>query len=229
MIQTIDDVIREKLTGLFRDLETIFEADILTYFGTISESDTYIVDRLLSSLNSEKEGGEKKLAIMLTTPGGSALAVEQLVNIVRHFYNEVIFVVPDYAYSAGTIFCMSGDSIYMNYRSRLGPIDPQVQTRDGRWVAALGYLDKIEELLKKSAEGNLTDIEAHILLNFDLAELRTYEQARDLSIALIQDWLVKYKFKDWVLHRTNPKKKGKKVELSEKKESKRDRERTKSA
>ena len=34
--------------------------------------------------------------------------------------------------------------------SSLGPIDPQVQNRDGKLVAVLGYLDKINELLEKA-------------------------------------------------------------------------------
>jgi hypothetical protein len=35
--------------------------------------------------------------------------------------------------------------------------------------------------------------------------LRFYEQARDLSIELIEKWLVKYKFRNWTKHRTtNP-------------------------
>ena len=33
--------------------------------------------------------------------------------------------------------------------------------------------------------------------------LRFYEQARDLSMTLLEQWLVKYKFKDWTHHRTN--------------------------
>ena len=39
-----------------------------------------------------------------------------------------------------------------------------------------------------------------ILKDFDLAELRTYEQARDLAIDLLVEWLPKYKFKDWNNH-----------------------------
>lgn len=57
---------------------------------------------------------------------------------------------PDYAYSAGTIFCMSGDSIHMDYYSVLGPIDPQVQNKEGKLVTALGYLDKVKELVEKA-------------------------------------------------------------------------------
>ena len=39
-----------------------------------------------------------------------------------------------------------------------------------------------------------------ILKDFDLAELRAYEQARDLAIDLLVDWLSIYKFKDWTAH-----------------------------
>lgn len=39
-----------------------------------------------------------------------------------------------------------------------------------------------------------------ILKDFDLAELRAYEQARDLAIDLLVEWLPKYKFKNWATH-----------------------------
>jgi ClpP class serine protease len=86
----------------------------------------------------------KQLVILLNTPGGSAETVEKLVDIIRYLYKEVYFVVPDYAMSAGTIFCMSGNKIFMDYSSSLGPIDPQV-FNGANWVPALGYLDKVNE------------------------------------------------------------------------------------
>lgn len=43
-----------------------------------------------------------------------------------------------------------------------------------------------------------------ILKDFDLAELRGYEQAKELTISLLKKWLVKYKFKNWTAHMTNP-------------------------
>lgn len=51
--------------------------------------------------------------------------------------------------------CCSGDKIYMDYYSVLGPIDPQVMNKDGKFVAALGYLDKINELIKKARDNEL--------------------------------------------------------------------------
>ena len=88
----------------------------------------------------------------------------------------------------------------MDYFSTLGPIDPQVERTDGRkgLVPALGYLAKYEELIEKSRVGTLTSAEAAFFVqNFDAAELYSYEQAKKLSIKLLKEWLVKYKFKNW--------------------------------
>ena len=106
--------------------------------------------------------------------------------------------------SAGTIFCMSGNKLYMDYSSSLGPIDPQVPDRDRKvLVPALGYLDKVKELVEKSRDGSITPAEFALLEKQDLAMLRFYEQARDLSITLLKKWLVSYKFQDWTENRTN--------------------------
>ena len=151
------------------------------------------------------------LFVILTTNGGSAEMVERYVNILRHHYLEINFIVPDYAYSAGTIFCMSGDSIYMDYFSVLGPIDPQVLNKEGKYIAALGYLDKVNEFVVKAANGNLTNAELIWMKEIDLGELRSFEQARDLTIDLLKKWLVVYKFKSWNQHRN-----GNQVTLAEK-------------
>ena len=100
---------------------------------------------------------------------------------------------------------MSGDDIFMDYQSVLGPIDPQVQNKDGRFVPALGYLDRIQELIDLAKSDRISQAEFLILKDFDLAELKAYEQARDLTIDLLKEWLVKYKFKNWESTETNGK------------------------
>jgi hypothetical protein len=55
-----------------------------------------------------------------------------------------------------------------------------------------------------------------MLGKIDLADLRFYEQARELTIDLLKKWLVQYKFKNWVTHETNPEKKGQLVSKEEK-------------
>jgi len=138
-----------------------------------------------------------------------------MVEIMRFHYRKVYFVVPDIALSAGTILCMSGDRIFMAYSSSLGPIDPQVHNGTA-WVPALGYLDKVEELLRKASAGTLTQAEFLILGNQDLAMLRRFEQARDLTITLLKDWLVRFKFSEWDVHLSDPVRLGQTVTIEEK-------------
>ena len=157
------------------------------------------INKLLEELQPDHKE-LKRLYFMLTTGGGIVEEVERIVNVTRHFYEEIIFIVPDYAYSAGTVLCMSGDEIYMNYFSVLGPIDPQVQNRAGQFVPAQGYLDKVNELIEKSQKGRLTSAEFMMLKEIDLADLRSYEQAKKLTVDLLEKWLVKYKFKNWEKH-----------------------------
>lgn len=205
----VQSLLRERLNAL----ETHFDADVMNYWGPFQGGENVFL-KIIEELAEEQK--HKAIYIILTTPGGSANVVERLVNILRYHYEEVNFIVPDYAYSAGTIFCMSGDNILMDYFSVLGPIDPQVQNKEGKLVAALGYLDKINELLKKAQTNTLTKAEFVILKDFDLAELRSYEQAKDLTIDLLQKWLVRYKFKNWNQHRTNATKIGQPVTKEEK-------------
>lgn len=203
----VDTSIQKLLAEKLIDIETEFESDVLTYFGPILDGNENIVLDIIEDLATDPNKKDK-LLVVLTTSGGSAIAVERYVNIIRKHYNEVSFIIPDYAYSAGTIFCMSGDNIYMDYFSVLGPIDPQVQNKEGKWVAALGYLDKVNELIKKAQDNILTQAEFLILKDIDLAELRGYEQAKELTIDLLKKWLVKYKFKNWNNHQTNKDKLG---------------------
>ena len=208
---TIKALLNEKLAKL----ETHFNADIFCYYGALVDG---LENQILNIIEELATDANKKnrLVVVLTTSGGSAVAVERYVNIFRQHYEIVDFVVPDYAYSAGTIFCMSGDNIYMDYFSVLGPIDPQVQNKEGKWVAALGYLDKVNEAIEKSRLNTITQAEFLMIKDLDLAELRGYEQAKELTIDLLKKWLVKYKFKNWNSHATTPAILGNPVTLDEK-------------
>ncbi|MDH5398406.1 MAG: hypothetical protein OEX02_09680 [Cyclobacteriaceae bacterium] len=214
MKPALDDKIHKLLNEKIVDLENHFDADVLTYFGPFEGGENFFL-KVVEDIGTDPDKKDR-INIILTTGGGSAGVVERYVNILRNHYDEVNFIVPDYAYSAGTIFCMSGDSIHMDYFSVLGPIDPQVQNREGKLVAALGYLDKINELLAKAQNNTLTQAEFMILKDFDLAELRGYEQAKDLTIDLLEKWLVKFKFKNWNTHRTDHTKLGRTVTDEEK-------------
>lgn len=189
----IPRAINNLLSNEIETIEQLTSSDVLAINGPIIDDLLNIVLNLIEDINPKKDS----LSVILTTNGGSAEVAERLVHIFRHHYKTVNFYVPDYAYSAGTILCMSGDEIYMDYHSVLGPIDPQVQNKEGKFVPALGYLDKIQKLIDLAKRGEISQAEFLILKDFDLAELKAYEQARDLTVDLLKEWLVKYKFKNW--------------------------------
>lgn len=198
-LNTINKTLNQLLDYSLGQLELNLDSDVMSYTGPIVNGLERDFLRYVEKL-SEDENKRSQLAVLLTTNGGSATAVERFVNILRKHYQKVIFIIPDYAYSAGTIFAMSGDEIWMDYYSVLGPIDPQVTNKEGRFVPALGYLDKVNELIAKAQQNKLTQAEFLILKDFDLAELRGYEQAKELTVSLLKKWLVKYKFKNWQNH-----------------------------
>ena len=202
MKSPIDDTLKQLLQTKLEALETFLNADVLVYYGSLAPVSANLFAKVIEDLKDDTVKRDK-LYVILTTLGGSAEVVERYVNILRYHYQEVNFIVPDYAYSAGTIFCMSGDSIMMDYISVLGPIDPQVPNKDNKYVAALGYLDKINEFIAKAANGTLTNAELIWLKELDLGEIRSFEQARDLTTDLLTKWLANYKFKNWIHHKDN--------------------------
>lgn len=216
----LDKFILSQLNDYANKLEGKLDGDVIFYYGPMHPLLVKPFRDLIERMSSS-QGKHQRLCVFLRTGGGAVEPVEKMVDIIRHHYNEVWFFVPDFAMSAGTIFCMSGDKIFMDYSSSLGPIDPQVVINDSgiqKLVPASGVLEQVEKLIQKSREGNISPAEFAILQNQNLALLSSYEHARDLSIDLAKSWLVKYKFKDWLKHKTNPAKLDQQVTDKEKAE-----------
>ncbi|MCB1517451.1 MAG: hypothetical protein KDJ19_07550 [Hyphomicrobiaceae bacterium] len=157
----------------------------------------------------KKDSTNDHLVVLLETNGGFMETVERLVAVMRAHYRRVSFVIPNFAYSAGTVLALSGDKIYMDYYSVLGPIDPQYRDSDGKFLPGYGYLAKFQEITKtinESADSAACRAElAYLVKKFDPALLFHIEQGVEHGISLITEWLPKYKFKDWKKTETNGK------------------------
>ena len=195
--QDANQFIEQQLDSCLQVLGGSFGSDILSFNGPLVFGVDDVVRNAIESIR-ERSPNSRKLTVFLTTFGGYIEVVHRIVDTLRHHYRYISFVVPNNAYSAGTILVMSGNDIYMDYYSRLGPIDPQVETPKGPVVPALGYIIQWQRLLKKARDGKITVPEIQLMIDgFDQAELYKYEQERELSIAFLEEWLVKYKFKNW--------------------------------
>lgn len=209
----VDYLVDNELTKAHANLSDALNSNVILYYGPIVFDTPHMFLEAIGRFNNKKK---QSLSIVLTTGGGSVEPIERAVEIIRKNYRYVNFIVPDTAMSAGTIFCMSGDKIYMDQRSSLGPIDPQVDKGDGVFIPAMGYLEQLEKLIKKSKDGVISPAEIDLLRSLDLGDINRFEQARNLTVTLLKKWLVTYKFKNWKTHQTTASLKGKPVSLDEK-------------
>jgi hypothetical protein len=147
----------------------------------------------------------RKVDVMIATPGGSAETVTQFVDALRRRFDEVDFLIPYMAMSAGTLWALSGDRIWMDERAFIGPIDPQVPAKDGRFVPAQALLALLARIqtegqaaLARGAQPNWTHVV--LLKELDARVLGAALTASDYSINMAADFLAKYKFKSWTTH-----------------------------
>lgn len=79
-----------------------------------------------SHLNAFKDG--KKLDVFMFTCGGDTLAAFGLGRLTREFFDRVGFLIPEKCQSAGTLFALGADEIFMGKAATLTPIDPSVNS-----------------------------------------------------------------------------------------------------
>ena len=163
----------------------------------IDYDDIVPINDQLSNLKGDK------IDIILETPGGYAEIAEQIVEYIRKKFNDVAFIIPGVAMSAGTIMVMAGDDILMSPLSSLGPIDAQISQQGKRFSAHafLQGLNKIKQEVTDSGILNKTFIP--ILQNISPGEIQSAENALDFAKTLVTEWLSKYKFKNWAIHASN--------------------------
>ncbi len=193
-----EQLVEKQLHDYLGDLENLWFADVVTYLGPIVDGADDLIRDEVEAIDPKRD----RLFLILETGGGYIEVAQRIADTLRRHYQCVDFVVPNSCMSAGTVLAMSGDAIHMDYYSVLGPIDPQVpRAGDGALIPALGYIAKYEQLIAKakSPEGLTMAEITYLVQRFDPAELYSYEQARELSVTLLKEWLVKYKFRDWTV------------------------------
>lgn len=219
------DIVAEIRRAL-NDIKDITKRTIVCYLSNIVNSNikasisiNYDDDLPFSEMISCISDDIKEIDIILVTPGGSAQQVAKFVDKLRPRFDQINFILPNMAMSAGTIFSMSGNRIFMGPDSYIGPIDPQVPNKDGFYVPAqaiLALIDDIkkrgEEHLKKGQNPPWTDLQ--LLKQIDPKEIGNALSASNYSIELVKRFLCLYKFQDWKKHTSS----GESVTDDEKKE-----------
>jgi len=134
---------------------------------------------------------------------GHACGTAKLLNVwwtnTARFNDDVAFIIPDRAMSAGTIFAMSGDSIHMDTFRGLADRPAGIQGRSIRSCPVL--LIQYERLPRQRPKGT---IDERRLPALEVRSRRTapVRAGPTLSINVAQKVLASYKFKNWTKTQT---------------------------
>ncbi|MBI3823792.1 MAG: hypothetical protein HY289_14070 [Planctomycetes bacterium] len=151
---------------------------------------------------------EKKVDVFLATNGGYAQQVSRFVHCLRSRFEEVDFLIPSFCMSAGTIFALSGDRIWMTPRACLGPIDPQVPNKEGRYVPLQALLVLVKELQKTGEDamkkgGNVPWSAVRIIDSLDKKDLASAITATQYSTEMATEFLKNFKLGKWTIRKTS--------------------------
>ena len=208
---TIAKVLTEKTQGhetrqqLFVDLSSHFGRPVITFFTSfhhpvaMEDQDVEILEDLLQTLDLS-EG----VAVMISSPGGSGLAAERMINVLRSYSGtgEYWAIVPGKAKSAATMVCLGASQIFMSPVAELGPVDPQIIFQ-GRVVPVHHIINSYEELF---GGANMTQgrIEPYLqqLANYDKSMISQLEAEQDLAadivVRCLQDGMLSGKTEDQI-------------------------------
>lgn len=191
--------------GLIKKLEKEFDAKVVTYFTSfrrrnvmIDDSDGEMFESVLSS-----EPTEKKIVLVISSPGGLPLAAERIVNLFRSYSsNRFEAVVPHMAKSAATMICFGSQLIHMSKTAELGPVDPQVpywfgDEEDPDWISAEEYVRSYDNLTLTAMSGKAKRLEP-LMLQLSRYDARFIEKLRsaqklseDISVRLLKSSMMK--------------------------------------
>lgn len=92
-------------------------------FGSVNELQIDLLHNVFREKDIHRPEAIEKLDVLLHTTGGDPVAAYRLAQVIRDFAKEVTFLIPEYAYSAGTLMCLSADKILLGDHAVLSPID----------------------------------------------------------------------------------------------------------
>jgi ClpP class serine protease len=109
-----------------RVIALIHREDTVSFFGVPISSYISIEDSesVLRAIRLTPD--EQPIDVILHTPGGLALAAEQIARALVDHKGKVTVFVPHYAMSGGTLIALAANEIVMDANAVLGPVDPQI-------------------------------------------------------------------------------------------------------
>jgi hypothetical protein len=186
---------------IIKSIEKDIGRKVLAFFTTFSfpagiyQGDAAMLEGVLRKMDLKKG-----LTLIISSPGGSGLEAERIVNVCRTYSNNDFEVlVQGQAKSAATMICFGANQIVMSKTSELGPIDPQVQLEENETIKVFSVYNIIESYksLFKRAVATKGKLEPFIaqLEHYDEREIAEYtrqvELTNDIAVKLLSCSMMK--------------------------------------
>lgn len=179
---------------LIKDIETEHPKLLCYVAGNKAQVDRIDTLGFVDMLHNVNPGDP--IDLLLHTPGGDVDAAEKLIGLVRSATGEegqLRVIIPDYAKSAGTLMALGANAIVMSDSSELGPIDPQVSSRDGNGsdvvYSVLTYLNAYDAA-RKALRDTPDDLAARITFEkFDPTIVSKFQSVRDRARSFAENLL----------------------------------------
>jgi len=166
-IKELEHIFNAKVITMIHRMETLTFLGIpVAKFITVEDAES-----IIRAIRSVPEN--TPIVLILHTPGGIALAAQQIALALKKHKGKVTVVIPHYAMSGGTLIALAADEILMDENAVLGPIDPVVQG-----IPAVSILKAVKE------KGNKAGTKYLILA--DIAE-KAINQIKEFVIELLKD------------------------------------------
>lgn len=204
----------EEIVRGIEDIERVRDRPCILYVGNVIKKDDSgssgvdtSDDLPFREMVGKVDPDQQSVDVLLATSGGSAQQISNFVNCLRGRFEEVHFLIPSFCMSAGTLFALSGDHIWMTERACLGPIDPQVPTAGGRFVPAQALLLLVQEIQRVGAEAMAKQqpvpwAYVRLIDSLDKKELGEAITASQYSQTMAAQFLQRYKFRHWTVKET---------------------------
>lgn len=173
---------------LYPELEKELGIPVVSFFTSfvypvaIEDNDADMLEGVLQKCDLSRG-----FALLLSSPGGSGLAAERIINVCRSYSGtgKYSVIVPGKAKSAATMICLGASKIIMGRTSELGTIDPQIVVKENgqvKWFSVYNIIKSYEDLFEKAVKekGNLQPY-LQQLANYDAREIEEFKSALLLS------------------------------------------------
>ena len=170
-----------KIQSALQGLATKRRRSVLCFYGDMDQKSVQRVRRIASQLKASN-----KLSVLLDSPGGYIEDAYRIVLTLREYAEDIEVLVPRWAKSAATFFCLAANTIYIGRYGELGPPDPQMLDLQGSamLIPALESFKALDQLFIFSLD-SLDGIVQQLLNNAPMDIPYAIEHAQPLFAAIV--------------------------------------------